>query len=307
MIIRTDRLTLCPAGIAYLDSTCAYAMDLENTRFMMNLRAPEYHEFAIVLDGEHIGGVSLFREDDPNLAELGWIIHKKHWGKGIVAEAARAVMDFGVRELHIRHYYAHCDAENIASARVMEKLGMRRTGVSGGRKNRSSDEERMEYQYEIEIPAHRPMRKKDRELSRERALEILRSAHWGTLSTADADGRPYGVPVNFVLMENAIYIHCAKEGHKLDNIRQNPNVSFCAVGHAENLAAEFSTGFASAIAFGAAREVDGEEKVHALLGFIEKYSPEYMPAGTAYVHRSAAGANMIRIDIGHVSGKASNP
>ena len=153
----------------------------------------------------------------------------------------------------------------------------------------------------------RPIRKKDREISRERALEILKTAHWGTLSTADSAGNPYGVPVNFVLMEDAIYIHCAGEGHKVDNIRQNPNVSFCAVSHAENLPAEFSTGFASAIAFGTACEVDGEEKVRALLGFIEKYSPAHMESGTAYVHRSAAGANMIRIDIAHVSGKASNP
>lgn len=172
MIIHTERLTLCPAGIAYLDSAYAYTSDIENTRFMMNLPnesreecaeylrkaaaewqkpAPEYYEFAVLLDGEHIGGVSLFREDDPNLAELGWIIHKKHWGKGIAAEAARAAMDFGIQKLCIRRFCAHCDSENFASRRVMEKLGMRLTSITGGRKNRASDEERSECLYEMEV------------------------------------------------------------------------------------------------------------------------------------------------------------
>lgn len=153
----------------------------------------------------------------------------------------------------------------------------------------------------------REMRKKNREISAEKAMDILISCPWGTLSMQGDDGYPYGVPVNFVVMNGAIYIHCAQEGHKLDAIRACSKVCFSAVAKADILSAEFSTGFASAIAFGAAREVDGDEKVRALLGFIEKYSPDHLEAGAAYVHRAAAATNMIRIDIAHVSGKSSNP
>lgn len=173
MVLTTERLVLRPAGMQYLRSTYEYTSDPENTRFMTHLPnasieecaeylaqtdaewakpVPGYYEFAILLDGEHIGGVSLFPEEaDPTRAELGWIIHKKHWGKGIVTEAARALIDFGVRELRITHFVAHCDSENTGSYRVMEKLGMIRTGCWRGRKNRLSDEDRGEYQYEMEV------------------------------------------------------------------------------------------------------------------------------------------------------------
>lgn len=173
MIIHTERLTLRPAGMAYIDSTYEYTSDIENTRFMTNLPnasreecaeylrkadaewakpEPGYYEFAILMDGTHVGGVSLFPdEDDPSRAELGWIIHKHFWGMGIVTEAARAMVEFAVREKGVRHLIAHCDAENVGSWRVMEKLGMRRTGEWGGRKNRVSDENRTEYQYEMEV------------------------------------------------------------------------------------------------------------------------------------------------------------
>ena len=171
--LRTERLILRPAGMKYLNSTYEYTSDPENTRFMTHLPnasieecadylaqadaewakpQPGYYEFAILLNGEHIGGVSLFPEEtDRTRAELGWIIHKKHWGKGIVTEAARALIRFAADALHISHFIAHCDSENAASYRVMEKLGMTRTGERRGRKNRLSDEDRSEYQYEMEI------------------------------------------------------------------------------------------------------------------------------------------------------------
>lgn len=81
--------------------------------------------------------------------ELGWVFHKDCWGQGFASEAAGALLEYAVRELKIRHFIAHCDAENPGSYRVMEKLGMTRTAVSHDRKNRASDEARTEYQYEL--------------------------------------------------------------------------------------------------------------------------------------------------------------
>ena len=173
MILETERLTLCPSSTKYLHSTYSYTSDPENTHLMCNLPnasieecaeyltqadaewakpTPDYYEFAILLNGEHIGGVSLFPgETDRTRAELGWIIHKKHWGKGIATEAARALIRFASQELGVKHFIAHCDIENPASYRVMEKLGMTRTGCWRGRKNRLSNEDRGEYQYEMEV------------------------------------------------------------------------------------------------------------------------------------------------------------
>ena len=150
----------------------------------------------------------------------------------------------------------------------------------------------------------RKMRKSDRELTRLEALSILERCPWGVLSTVGADGWPYGVPVNYAVMDGAIYIHCAKEGHKLDNIRYCDKVCFTAVTRADILSAEFSTDFESAVAYGRASETDADEKTLALLAIIAKYSPEHRSAGEAYVRRAAEEAHMLRIDVEHITGKA---
>lgn len=169
MELRTPRLSLRPAAMTDLQTTHAYASDLENTRFMMflpyasleetadSLREaeaqwakplPERYEFAICLDGAHIGGITLYMQEDRSEAELGWVLHKDHWRRGYVTEAALALMDFA-RSIGVRRIFACCDSENVASYKTMEKLGMRHVST-GARTNRSmGDEVRRELVYEV--------------------------------------------------------------------------------------------------------------------------------------------------------------
>ena len=77
------------------------------------------------------------------------MLHPAYHGHGYATEAARAVLDFAVRELGECHFIAHCDAANLASQSVMRKLGMTLTDASGTRKNRGSDELRQEYTFEL--------------------------------------------------------------------------------------------------------------------------------------------------------------
>ena len=173
MEIKTSRLVLSPLGIKYLESTHEYASDREATIYMMflpndtveetaeflknadtewNKPSPEFYEFAILLDQRHIGAVSLYLNESRTTAEFGWILHRNFWRQGIITEAAKALLDYSVNVLNIHHFIAHCDSENIASYKVMEKLGMVRTQCCGGRKNKSSDEIREEYLYELTRP-----------------------------------------------------------------------------------------------------------------------------------------------------------
>ena len=62
------------------------------------------------------------------------------------------------------------------------------------------------------------MRRKDRAVSREEALEALRQGEYGVLSTIGPDGELYGVPLSYALLDEAVYFHCAREGRKLDNL-----------------------------------------------------------------------------------------
>lgn len=60
--------------------------------------------------------------------EVGWAIHPQEWGKGYATEAAWFLIDWAFSELLVHRVVAYCHAFNIASVRVMEKLGMQREG-----------------------------------------------------------------------------------------------------------------------------------------------------------------------------------
>ena len=149
------------------------------------------------------------------------------------------------------------------------------------------------------------MRRKDKELNNSDALQLLRDCEYGVLSTVDDKGQPYGVPLSYTLANDALYFHCALEGHKLDNIAANQKVSFCVVGRTHLLPAKFSTEFESAIAFGEAVVVQGEERYQALVSLLEKYSAECMEEGRAYIEQYDSSTKVVKIEISTVSGKAA--
>jgi len=58
--------------------------------------------------------------------EIGWALAGDHQGRGYATEAARALLDYAFDALGCHRVIATCQPENVASWRVMEKLGMRR-------------------------------------------------------------------------------------------------------------------------------------------------------------------------------------
>lgn len=90
----------------------------------------QVYELAITRgeDGRLIGGVSLHREAHFQAA-LGYCLNRRFWGQGFAAEAAQALCGYGFRELGLHRIFATCRPGNVASARVMEKIGMQREGV----------------------------------------------------------------------------------------------------------------------------------------------------------------------------------
>ena len=93
-------------------------------------------------DGRDLGFGMALREDDGVIgiiglhlslehehAELGYWVGVPFWGKGYCTEAAAEVIRHGFAELRLHRIYAHYFANNPASGRVMEKLGMRFEGT----------------------------------------------------------------------------------------------------------------------------------------------------------------------------------
>lgn len=171
MEIRTERLTLRPLCAQDIDTCNEYAMDAQTCQYMIYLpnRTSEetlaflqrceaawrqepltVFEFAITLDGRHIGAVSIAREEDGSM-EIGWILNRAYQGRGYACEAARALMDFAIEVLDAQRIVAHCDTRNAPSYRLMEKLGMRRVG-EGEREYPDGRGLAREYEYEWRKP-----------------------------------------------------------------------------------------------------------------------------------------------------------
>ena len=150
------------------------------------------------------------------------------------------------------------------------------------------------------------IRRQDRLLDEARAREILASAEYGILSMIDLDGKPYGVPLNFVWDgDDAIYIHCAPEGKKIDILDCHDRVSFCVVGNVNLLPSQFTTEYESIILDCEATICTSEEeRVHALELLLRKLSPHDVEIGMKYALKSLPRTCILRLDILTWSGKA---
>ena len=120
--------------------------------------------------------------------------------------------------------------------------------------------------------------------SKERIVEFLSSQQTGRISSIDENGFPQIIPMNFVFINDAVYIHSHIRGEKLDNIRRNQKVGFEVDKSLEFLPSYFSdptdasladTLYISVVIKGNASIVsDKEEKTNALNGLMKKYQPE---------------------------------
>ncbi len=145
----TARLLLRVPAMADAESIFqAYAQDSEVTRFMTWRAHKEISEteqfisgciaswkdqirfpYCIVLKNrnELVGMIDVriasFR------AEVGFVLSRQHWGQGIMTEATRTLVDWVSSQPQIYRVWAVCDMENVASARVLEKVGMQREGI----------------------------------------------------------------------------------------------------------------------------------------------------------------------------------
>lgn len=77
--------------------------------------------------GEVVADISLWCVSEGHQqGELGFVVHPAHQGRGYATEAARPMVDFALRTIGFHRLVGRTEARNIGSARVLEKLGMRR-------------------------------------------------------------------------------------------------------------------------------------------------------------------------------------
>ena len=148
------------------------------------------------------------------------------------------------------------------------------------------------------------MRRSDRKLDEAQTMEILQRGEYGVLCLMDPAGLPYGVPLNYALLDGNVYVHAATEGKKLQCIANNPRICFTVVGQTEVLPDKFSTRYESVMVFGAASLLEpSTEKDEALLALIRKYSTAHIEAGIAYINNAKDKTAVIRIIPSEMTGK----
>lgn len=151
-----------------------------------------------------------------------------------------------------------------------------------------------------------PLRRKERLLSIEQAIEVLKTSSFATLSLADG-GNPYCIPVSHAVLNGYLYFHCAPAGHKITLIEKNPRACINAVSLAAP-APGFSLHYASANAFGALERVtDPAEQRAALTAISEKYVPEQMPDFDRYFSAARTRLLIFRLKLDRVTGKGRLP
>lgn len=150
----------------------------------------------------------------------------------------------------------------------------------------------------------REMRRFKQLLSTNDSIEVLNRGTAGTLAVSGDEGYPYAVPLSYVYQDNKIYFHCAKTGHKIDAIKNNPKVSFCVIDKDQIVSKEYTTYFRSVIVFGKARILENEqEKREALEILAVKYSPEEGEGIKKEIDNSIKNVGLVEITIDHMTGK----
>ena len=147
--LKTERLRLRKAKLADAEAIfCQYAQDPEVTKYVswgahknieetreyisMCLLAWDvgkaFHWVIECVEDNQVLGMMIARVDAGKW-EMGYVLARKHWGRGYMTEALRGLIAWALKQKEIYRIWAVCDVDNAASARVMEKVGMQREGV----------------------------------------------------------------------------------------------------------------------------------------------------------------------------------
>jgi [ribosomal protein S5]-alanine N-acetyltransferase len=150
--LETERLLLRKMHLDDAEAMFAYASDPEVTRYVLfethrsvedsnaflrlaveGYERGDFGGWGIVLkdSGAFVGtcGADVDYAPEHARAELGYVLSREHWGKGLMTEAVQAVIRFGFGRMELIRIQARCIAENTDSARVMEKAGMTYEGT----------------------------------------------------------------------------------------------------------------------------------------------------------------------------------
>ena len=151
----------------------------------------------------------------------------------------------------------------------------------------------------------RPLRRIKQQMTEEECIEILKNGRRGVLSVLGDDGYPYGIPQNYWydVQNHKLYFHGAREGHKLDAVKQYDKVSFTVYDEGFYKEGDWAAWVHSVIVFGRIQIIEDEERITEIA---RRIGLKYYPAAEDVediLKRTKGRIGAMELTIEHMSGK----
>ena len=154
----------------------------------------------------------------------------------------------------------------------------------------------------------RPMRRFNQQISDAECKKILKNEKRGVLSLLGDEGYPYGFPMSHLYSEedNKIYFHCAKEGHKIDAIKNYDKASFCVHDAGYRNEGEWALNFKSVIVFGRIRFVTDEKLTCNICAKLVQKFTDAQDNLEDELGEALSRVQCLELEIEHMTGKFVN-
>lgn len=150
------------------------------------------------------------------------------------------------------------------------------------------------------------MRRFKQEISEQECIDTLKEQPRGVLAVHGEDGYPYAFPMDYIYMNEKLYFHCAKEGHKLDAIAADNRVSFCVMDEGFRKDGDWALNIRSIVIFGRVKRIDDADET---LKVVRQLGLKYYPTAESVeeeIRKAIARVQILELSIDHMTGKLVN-
>jgi uncharacterized protein len=150
------------------------------------------------------------------------------------------------------------------------------------------------------------MRRAKQELPKDEAFKMLSQNGVGVLSLNTVDGYPYGVPLDYILIDDCLYFHGATSGFKFDCINKNPKASFSVISESKVDPKTYSNYYKSVICFGLVTLIKDDKKKQEIL---EKFTANLnsdLKSNKDYIDKYFKVTAVFEFKIEHITAKVAS-
>ncbi len=151
----------------------------------------------------------------------------------------------------------------------------------------------------------RELNRKNKQISAEECIRILKEERRGVLSVLGDNDYPYGSPMNHFYNEDdgMIYFHCGKKGHRLDAIGKHDKASFCVYDSGFCRDGEWALNVKSVIVFGRIAVIDDMDEIADITSRLSRKFTQDEEYIRREIETYGSGTLLLRLSPEHICGK----